>query len=82
MIGRVSPSARARDAYEWRRSWSLTSSSPALARTVFQASSMERRWWPFPRPGKTHGFPGLRGRAASRPAAAGESETVRGPVLV
>ena len=42
---------------------------------------MPDRWAPSPRPGPTQGIPGIRGSSARFCAAAGDSGTMRGPVL-
>ncbi len=72
-----SPSASARDANEWRRSWRRTSSSPTRARTLRQASSSFLRSVPGFLPEMIQGLPERRGRAAKSLNADCESETTR-----
>ena len=56
--------------------------SPARSQTTSQGSFRLRIGLPLTLPGMTKGLSGTRGTAARTPAASGESEIVRGPVLV
>ena len=81
ITGSVSPSARALEAKECRRSWIRTSSSFAASRTARQALSSALS---LQRPsaalrGNTHGLPARRGSASSSRTAGGGSCTARGP---
>ena len=80
-MGSPSPSARALEANEWRRSWRRTPSRPARARTDCQASSSFLRCAPGFLSGITQGSPEERGRPARSFTAGPESETTRAPVL-
>ena len=81
MIGRPSPSARAREAKLCRMSWMRTSWSPARARMVSQAPSMSVMCLPGLAPGMTQRLPGLGGRASRTRTADGDKWTVRAPVF-
>ena len=79
---RLSPSASARLAKLWRRSWMRTSSRPARARMRRQGCCKLVRWAPGFPPTMTQGLSRAQGKAVSTPAAARDGGTIRAPVLL
>ena len=72
IIGRLSPSASAREAKLCRKSWMRMSSSPARARMRRQGCCRSVRWAPSFLPAMTQGLSGSRGRAARAPSIGGD----------
>ena len=82
IMGRLSPSATAREAKECLRSWMRTPSRPARVRMRRQGCCRSVRCEPGFFPEITHGFSESRGRAERTRTAASASGTIREPVFV